>query len=69
MNWSTCKINVTGHLILTGLKKQLYHNCWKEMVSAYVIFIINYYMTVATTTLTGLYKDVYLPRLGLVKPM
>ena len=26
-------------------------------------------MTVATTTLTGLYKDVYLPTLGLVKLM
>ena len=31
------------------------------------LFLLSTVMTVATTTLTGLYKDVCLPRLGLVK--
>ena len=33
------------------------------------LFLLSTVMTVATTTLTGLYKDVYLPRQGLVKLM
>ena len=33
------------------------------------LFLLSTVMTVATTTLTRLYKDVYLPRLGLVKLM
>ena len=31
------------------------------------LFLLSTVMAVAKTTLTGLYKDVYLPRLGLVK--
>ena len=33
------------------------------------LFLLSTVMTVATTTLTGLYKYVYLIRLGLVKLM
>ena len=38
MNWSTFRINVTGYFnfnwTLQALKKQLYHSCRKQVVSA-----------------------------------
>ena len=39
MNWSTCRINVHDRLFnvnwtLETRKKQLYHNCRKQVVSA-----------------------------------
>ena len=60
-----CDRSFNFNWTLQVLMKQLYYSCRNEVVSAlkvnYLLKVYYYFMTVATTTLTGLNEDVHLP--------
>ena len=43
MNWSTCRINVTGYLILTGLYKRWRNSCTNVVGSRWWVLKLFYY--------------------------
>ena len=70
MNCSTCRINVSGYLILTGLYKRWRNNCTTVVGSRWWVlklFLLSTVMTVTTTKLTRLYKLFAQASLGPVK--